>query len=53
MFQVVYGALLFINATVGASWVFHRWHHYKASPLPAPPRDGQHPGGVTGPADRL
>jgi RsiW-degrading membrane proteinase PrsW (M82 family) len=30
IFQVVYAALLIINATVGATWVFHRWHHYKA-----------------------
>ncbi|WP_426562664.1 PrsW family intramembrane metalloprotease [Angustibacter sp. McL0619] len=29
VFQIVYGVLLIINALVGASWVWRRWHRYK------------------------
>jgi RsiW-degrading membrane proteinase PrsW (M82 family) len=29
VFQLVYGGLLVINAIVGATWVWHRWHLYK------------------------
>ncbi|MFC6008108.1 PrsW family intramembrane metalloprotease [Angustibacter luteus] len=61
VFQVVYAALLIVNATVGASWVFRRWHHYKAlaaareaaaAVAAAPTADGPDPDASTGPSHR-